>query len=30
MWLVFAVVGAVCASLTTIFAKIGVKNVNSD
>lgn len=30
MWLILAAVGAVCTSLTTIFAKIGVKNVNSD
>lgn len=30
MWLIFALVGAVCTSLTTIFAKIGVKDVNSD
>ena len=30
LWLILALVGAVATSLTTIFAKIGIKNVNSD
>lgn len=30
MWLVIALLGAICTSLTTIFAKIGIKNVNSN
>ncbi|MGM9873934.1 MAG: EamA family transporter, partial [Bacilli bacterium] len=30
MWLIIALLGAICTSLTTIFAKIGIKNVNSN
>lgn len=30
LWFIFSFVAAICTSLTTIFAKIGVKNVNSD
>ena len=30
MWIAFAFLGALCTSLTTIFAKIGIKNVNSN
>lgn len=30
MWFVIALLGAVFTSLTTIFAKIGIKDVNSD
>lgn len=30
MWLVFAILSAVFASLTSIFAKIGIEGVNSD
>ena len=30
LWLILAFVGALATSLTTIFAKIGIKNVNSD
>lgn len=30
LWLILALIGALATSLTTIFAKIGIKNVNSD
>ncbi len=30
LWLILALVGALVTSLTTIFAKIGIKNINSD
>ena len=30
MWVVFALLSAVCAALTSIFAKIGIENVNSN
>lgn len=30
MWLVFAILSAIFASLTSIFAKIGIEGVNSD
>lgn len=30
MWLIFALLSAVFASLTSIFAKIGIENVNSN
>lgn len=30
MWLLFAILGAVSTSLTTIFAKVGIKNVKSN
>lgn len=30
MWLMIALVGAVCTSLSTIFSKIGIKDVNSN
>lgn len=30
LWLVLTLVGALATSLTTIFAKIGIKNINSD
>ena len=30
MWKIYALLSAICAALTSIFAKIGVKNVNSN
>lgn len=30
MWKYYAILAAVCASLTAIFAKLGVKEINSD
>lgn len=30
MWIIFAVLSAVFAALTSIFAKIGIENINSN